>query len=150
MDGSATCSITPMRPPELGGSMGLKRQTKRHQNNTPICFAHLDKCNGIVLACWRSTLPRYGAGKSPVFSPPHCSCVRARFLPTVAALSAAPPGAVLKIEMLAQRHARCQNGLPLGRRSCDGARATSSVSIVATLAPHDRRSLVKSLHEVLQ
>ena len=40
-----------------------------------------------------------------------------------------PPGAVLKIEMLAQRHARCQNGLPLGRRSCDGARATSSVSI---------------------
>ena len=29
--------------------MGLKRQTKRHQNNTPICFAHLDKCNGIVL-----------------------------------------------------------------------------------------------------
>ena len=42
--------------------MGLKRQTKRHQNNTPICFAHLDKCNGIVLACWRSTLPTYGAG----------------------------------------------------------------------------------------
>ena len=50
--------------------MGLKRQTKRHQNNTPICFAHLDKCNGIVLACWRSTLPTYGAGKSPVFFSP--------------------------------------------------------------------------------
>ena len=44
--------------------MGLKSQTKRHQNNTPICFAHLDKCNGIVLACWRSTLPVYGARKS--------------------------------------------------------------------------------------
>ena len=37
--------------------------------------------------------------------------------------------------MLAQRHARCQNGLPLGRRSCDGARATSSVSTVATAGP---------------
>ena len=65
-----------------------------------------------------------------------------------------PPGAgaVLKIEMLAQRHARCQNGLPLGRRSCDGARATSSVSIVATLAPRSQESRrqVKSLHEVLQ
>eukprot|EP00964_Phaeocystis_antarctica_P045612 scaffold26269_cov53-Phaeocystis_antarctica.AAC.2 len=35
--------------------------------------------------------------------------------------------------MLAQRHARGRNGLPLGRRSCDGARATSSVSTVATL-----------------
>ena len=54
--------------------------------------------------------------------------------------------------MLAQRHARCQNGLPLGRRSCDGARATSSVSIVATLAPRSQESRrqVKSLHEVLQ
>ena len=65
-----------------------------------------------------------------------------------------PPGAgaVLKIEMLAQRHARCQNGLPLGRRSCDGARATSSVSTVATLAPRSQelRRQVKSLHEVLQ
>ena len=53
-----------------------------------------------------------------------------------------PPGAgaVLKIEMLAQRHARCQNGLPLGRRSCDGARATSSVSRLWLRWPHDRRS----------
>ena len=56
----------------LGGSMGLKTQTKRHQNNTPICFAHLDKCNGIVLACWKSSLPIYGAGKSPVFFSPSC------------------------------------------------------------------------------
>ena len=63
-----------------------------------------------------------------------------------------PPGAVLKIAMLTQRRARCQNGLPLGRRSCDGARATSSVSTVATLAPRSQESRrqVKSLHEVLQ
>eukprot|EP00964_Phaeocystis_antarctica_P112624 scaffold76753_cov30-Phaeocystis_antarctica.AAC.1 len=45
--------------------------------------------------------------------------------------------------MLAQRHARGRNGLPLGRRSCDGARVTSSVSTVATLVAgptYDRRS----------
>ena len=51
---------TPILASRLGGNMGLKSQTKRHQNNTPICFAHFDKCNGIVLACWRSTLPTYG------------------------------------------------------------------------------------------
>ena len=52
----------------------------------------------------------------------------------------------------AERRARCRNGLPLGRRSCDGARATSSVSTVATLAPRSQESRrqVKSLHEVLQ
>ena len=60
--------------------MGLKSQTKRHQNNTPICFAHLDKCNGIVLACWRSTLPTYGAGKSPVFFSPSCEPASCRLL----------------------------------------------------------------------
>ena len=60
--------------------MGLKRQTKRHQNNTPICFAHLDKCNGIVLACWRSTLPVYGARKSPVFFTPSCEPASCRLL----------------------------------------------------------------------
>ena len=64
--------FTKIYMPKLGGSMGLKTQTKRHQNNTPICFAHLDKCNGIVLACWKSSLPIYGAGKSPVFFPPSC------------------------------------------------------------------------------
>eukprot|EP00964_Phaeocystis_antarctica_P009701 scaffold5289_cov60-Phaeocystis_antarctica.AAC.3 len=54
--------------------------------------------------------------------------------------------------MLAQRHARGRNGLPLGRRSCDGARATSSVSTVATLAlrSQESRPQVQSLHEVLQ
>ena len=25
--------------------MGLKRRTKRHHNNTPICFAHLSGCS---------------------------------------------------------------------------------------------------------
>ena len=60
--------------------MGLKRRTKRHHNNTPICFAHLDKCNGIVLACWRSTLPTYGAGKSPVFFSPSCEPASCRLL----------------------------------------------------------------------
>ena len=61
-------------------------------------------------------------------------------------------GAILKIAMLAQRHARGRNGLPLGRRSCDGARATSSVSTVATLAlrSQESRPQVQSLHEVLQ
>eukprot|EP00964_Phaeocystis_antarctica_P035175 scaffold20063_cov30-Phaeocystis_antarctica.AAC.4 len=60
--------------------------------------------------------------------------------------------AILKIAMLAQRHARGRNGLPLGRRSCDGARATSSVSTVATLAlrSQESRPQVQSLHEVLQ
>ena len=33
--------------------MGLKRRTKRHHNNTPICFAHLDKCSGSH-ASWPS------------------------------------------------------------------------------------------------
>ena len=63
-----------------------------------------------------------------------------------------PPGAVLKIAMLAQRRARCRNGLPVGHRSCDGARATSSVSTVATLATRSQESRrqVKSLHQVLQ
>eukprot|EP00964_Phaeocystis_antarctica_P087783 scaffold55792_cov34-Phaeocystis_antarctica.AAC.1 len=52
--------------------------------------------------------------------------------------------------MLAQRHARGRNGLPLGRRSCDGAGATSSVSTVATLAlrSQESRPQVQSLHEV--
>ena len=50
------------------------------------------------------------------------------------------------------RRAGCRNGLSLGRRSCDGARATSSVSTVATLAPRSQESRrqVKSLHEVVQ
>ena len=63
-----------------------------------------------------------------------------------------PPGAVLKMAMRDQRCVRCRNGLPLGRRSCDGARVTSSVSTVATLAPRSQESRrqVKSLHEVLQ
>eukprot|EP00964_Phaeocystis_antarctica_P065616 scaffold39598_cov72-Phaeocystis_antarctica.AAC.2 len=60
--------------------------------------------------------------------------------------------------MLAQRHARGRNGLPLGRRSsaaaatCDGARATSSVSTVATLTlrSQESRPQVQSLHEVLR
>jgi hypothetical protein len=54
--------------------------------------------------------------------------------------------------MLAQRHARGRNGLPLSRRSCDGARATSSVSTVATLAlrSQELRPQVQRLHEVLQ
>ena len=58
----------------------------------------------------------------------------------------------MKIAMLAQRHARGRNGLPLSRRSCDGARATSSVSTVATLAlrSQESRPQVQSLHEVLQ
>ena len=48
--------------------------------------------------------------------------------------------------------AACRNGLPVGHRSCDGARATSSVSTVATLAPRSQESRrqVKSLHQVLQ
>ena len=75
----------------VGGSMGLKRQTKRHQNNTPICFAHLDKCNGIVLACWRSTLPTYGAGKSPVFFSPSCEPASCRLLLPFLQLRRVPP-----------------------------------------------------------
>ena len=71
--------------------MGLKRQTKRHQNNTPICFAHLDKCNGIVLACWRSTLPTYGAGKSPVFFSPSCEPASCRLLLPFLQLRRVPP-----------------------------------------------------------
>ena len=62
------------------------------------------------------------------------------------------PGAILKIAILAQRHARGRNGLPLRRRSCDGARATSSVSTVATLALRSQESRPQGqrLHEVLQ
>ena len=71
--------------------MGLKRQTKPHQNNTPICFAHLDKCNGIVLACWRSTLPTYGAGKSPVFFSPSCEPASCRLLLPLLQLRRVPP-----------------------------------------------------------
>jgi len=37
-------------PTTLGGSMGLKCETKPNQNNTPVYCAHLDKYNGIVLA----------------------------------------------------------------------------------------------------
>ena len=70
--------------------MGLKRRTKRHHNNTPICFAHLDKCNGIVLACWRSTLPTYGAGKSPVFFSPSCEPASCRLLLPFLQLSGVP------------------------------------------------------------
>ena len=38
--------------------MGLKRRTKRHHNNTPICFAHLSGCStnhlglGLGLGLW--------------------------------------------------------------------------------------------------
>ena len=42
-----------VRGPIYGGIMGLKRRTKRHHNNTPICFAHLDKCSGSH-ASWPS------------------------------------------------------------------------------------------------
>ena len=76
---------------ERDAIMGLKRQTKRHQNNTPICFAHLDKCNGIVLACWRSTLPTYGAGKSPVFFSPSCEPASCRLLLPFLQLRRVPP-----------------------------------------------------------
>ena len=88
----AVCRRTPPGDTHIGGSMGLKSQTKRHQNNTPICFAHLDKCNGIVLACWRSiTLPIYGARKSPVFFSPSCEPASCRLLLPLLQLRRVPP-----------------------------------------------------------
>eukprot|EP00964_Phaeocystis_antarctica_P108194 scaffold72815_cov86-Phaeocystis_antarctica.AAC.2 len=42
--------------------------------------------------------------------------------------------------MLAQRHARGRNGLPLGRRSCDGPRVRPARSRLWLRWPYDRRS----------
>ena len=53
--------------------MGLKRRTKRHHNNTPICFAHLSGCSTNHLGLgtekakkcntWSETLKKHPFGR---------------------------------------------------------------------------------------
>ena len=44
--------------------MGLKRRTKRHHNNTPICFAHLSGCSTNHLGLKKCGLTNTGFNNS--------------------------------------------------------------------------------------
>jgi hypothetical protein len=81
----------PLARLRIGAGMVLKRQTKRHQNNTPICFAHFDKCNGIVLACWRSTLPTIRSPQKSDFFSPSCEPASCRLSLPLPQLRRVPP-----------------------------------------------------------